>query len=93
MAHDVNQSERDVAAQVRSALVDRISSERYDLWIPDNTLWSWHNGILKLQFASEFSCQLAKKMLTAELAETLASVIALPAEVQFEVCSRAGRPG
>ncbi|MEZ6077039.1 MAG: hypothetical protein R3C56_15635 [Pirellulaceae bacterium] len=30
MAHDVNHSEMDVAAQVRSALVDTISPERYE---------------------------------------------------------------
>lgn len=84
MAHDVNQSETDVAAQVRSALVEKISSERYDLWIPDSTRWDWRNGTLTLTFGSEFSCQLAKKMLIAEVAQALKSVVTSDAEIQFD---------
>jgi chromosomal replication initiator protein len=84
MAQDVNQSEKDVAAQVRAALVNKISSERYDLWIPATTHWDWKSGLLTLKFPSDFSCQLAKKMLTAELAQALEAVLGRPAEVAFE---------
>ncbi len=87
MAHDVNQCKTEVAAQVQSALVSKIGSERYDLWIADNTQWCWQDGVLTLKFDSEFSCQLAKKMLTAELAETLTSMESADAQVAFEVCS------
>lgn len=74
MAHDVNQSEKDVAAQLRSALVDRISSERYDLWIPENTTWSWADNQLTLTFPNKFSSQLAKKMLHRDLREVALEV-------------------
>jgi hypothetical protein len=60
MAHDVNQSETDIAAQVRLALVARISSERYELWISPETHWQWDEGALTLTFESEFACQLVK---------------------------------
>ncbi|MEZ6136836.1 MAG: DnaA/Hda family protein [Pirellulaceae bacterium] len=90
MTHDVIQSEKDVAAQVRSALIDRISSERYDLWIPETTKWNWQDGVLTLVFASDFSCTLAKKMLTQELASAArdalgSNVEGLNIEVVFEV--------
>lgn len=84
MAQDVNQGEKEVAAQVRSALVNKISSERYDLWIPADTQWDWNSELLSLKFTSDFSCQLAKKMLTAEIIQTLASVLGKPAQVIFE---------
>ena len=67
MAHDVNQSTEDVAAQMRSALVDRISAERFDLWIPQSTKWSFDDGRLTLAFESDFCCQLAKRMLASEV--------------------------
>jgi hypothetical protein len=86
MAHEVTQSEREVAAQVRSALIERISSERYDLWIPTNTTWDWDGEKLLIKFASDFSCQLAKKMLIADVGQALKSVVDYDAEVQFEAC-------
>ncbi len=67
MAHDVNQGETDVPAQVRSALIQRISSERYDLWISADTTWSWDGQTLGLCFTSEFASQIARKMLGREL--------------------------
>ncbi|MCA9128766.1 MAG: ATP-binding protein [Planctomycetales bacterium] len=85
MAHDVNQSEMDVVARVRSALVDRISPERYDLWIPDQTTWAWHDQTLKLSFPSQFTCQLAKKMLQRDLAEVAMHATAIECVVAFEV--------
>lgn len=85
MAHDVNQSERDVAAQVRSALVERISSERYDLWIPESTQWRFHQDVLTLSFESDFSCQLAKRMLCKDLGHVTSQVLAKPIEVLFQV--------
>lgn len=84
MAHEVTQSEREVAAQVRSALIERISSERYDLWIPSNTTWEWNGEKLLIKFASDFSSQLAKKMLIADLGQALKSVVGYEAEVHFE---------
>ena len=70
MEHDVNQCEMDVAAQVRSALVDRISSERFELWIPNDTQWSYSSGALRISFRNDFACQLAKRMLAKEISET-----------------------
>ncbi|GAB5404959.1 MAG: hypothetical protein Aurels2KO_31900 [Aureliella sp.] len=67
MAHDVNQGDTDVPAQVRSALIQRISSERYDLWISADTTWSWDGQTLGLCFTSEFASQIARKMLGREL--------------------------
>ncbi len=87
MAHDVNQSEKEVAAQVRSALVDRISSERYDLWIPEDTRWEWMDDALTLTFASKFNCQLAKKMLSSEVAQSVRKIVGRDAEVRFEASS------
>lgn len=74
MAHDVNQREKDVAAQVRSALVERISVERYDLWMPSESKWNWNAGQLSIVFPSEFKCQIAKKMLSGEIAKAVESV-------------------
>ena len=66
MAHDVNQRETDAAAQVRSALVSKISAERLELWLPESTEWCLEQEVLKLRFESEFSCQLARQMLSSE---------------------------
>ena len=60
MSHDVNQSEKDIAAQVRSALIARISAERYELWIAPETQWSWSDGALSLTFENDFACQLVR---------------------------------
>ncbi len=73
MAHEVNQSEKDVAAQVRSALVSRISSERLELWIPPDTTWDFQQGKLTLAFAADFACQLCRRMLRHEIASALAA--------------------
>ena len=85
MAHDVNQSEKDIAAQVRSALVARISSERYELWIAPETHWQWHEGTLTLTFESDFACQLVRRMLGKELASVLYAVCGAHAELKLEV--------
>jgi len=85
MAHDVNQSEKDIAAQVRSALVARISAERYELWIAPETQWQWNDGALTLTFDSDFACQLVRRMLGKELASVLYSVIGPHAELKLEV--------
>ena len=85
MAHDVNQSEKDIAAQVRSALVARISSERYELWISPETHWQWNEGTLTLTFESDFACQLVRRMLGKELASVLYTVVGPQAELKLEV--------
>lgn len=84
MAHDVNQGERDVAAQVRSALVSRISAERLELWIPDSTKWSFQDGALTLLFESDFSCQLARQMLSRDFLEVLQPIAGPDSKVWFE---------
>lgn len=83
MAHDVNQSETDIAAQVRSALVHRISSERYDLWIPESTQWHFDAGRLSLAFESDFHSQLARRMLADDLSEVALSVCGQPVDLHF----------
>ena len=83
MAHDVNQSERDVAAQVRSALVDRISSERYDLWMSENAQWFWCGSGLQISFPTEFSCQLAKRMLARDISASVMQVMGSEREVSY----------
>jgi chromosomal replication initiator protein len=87
MAHDVNQSEMDVAAQVRSALVDRISSERYELWIPNDTQWSYSSGALRIEFTNEFACQLAKRMLAKEISQAVMEIFGFSPEVCYSVSS------
>ncbi|QDV25393.1 DnaA/Hda family protein [Aureliella helgolandensis] len=67
MASEVNQSERNIADQLRSALVDRISPERFDLWIPAETTWTWTGDVLQLGFPSDFTRQLAMKMLLKDM--------------------------
>lgn len=69
MAHDVNQGETDVAAQVRSALVSKISEERLDLWMPESTRWQVVENRLTLSFDSESRSQFAQRMLKQELLE------------------------
>ena len=85
MSHDVNQSEKDIAAQVRSALIARISAERYELWIAPETQWSWNDGALTLTFESDFACQLVRRMLGKELNAVLAAVVGPEAELRMEV--------
>jgi chromosomal replication initiator protein len=85
MAHDVNQSEMDVAAQVRSALVDTISSERYELWIAEDTQWSWNDGALRIAFKNDFACHVAKRMLCKEISAAVLNVMGFAAEIFFEV--------
>ncbi len=85
MAHEVNQSEMDVATQVRSALVGRISSERYDLWIAEDTKWAWSNGTLSISFRNDFTSQLAKRMLSKDISAAVHEVMGFAAEVVFDV--------
>ncbi len=85
MAHDVNQSAMDVAAQVRSALVDRISSERYELWISNDAQWSFSSGTLHISFKNDFAAQLAKRMLAKEISETVVDVVGCAPEVVYAV--------
>ncbi len=54
MAHDVNQSEMEVATQVRTALVARISHERYELWMPEDCRWQYGSGTLTLLMPTSF---------------------------------------
>jgi chromosomal replication initiator protein len=84
MAHDVNRGESDVAAQVRRALVENISSERVDLWIPEDTEWEWLGSALRLRFTSDFTCQLAKKMLLSDVSRSVRAVTQQETEVLFE---------
>lgn len=89
MPHDVNQSEKDVAAQVRSALVDRISSERYDLWISQGTQWSWVDETLRITFPNEFSCQLAQRMLARDISRSVNEVVGFEARINYGVSTPA----
>lgn len=84
MAHDVNQSEMDVAAQVRSALVDTISPERYELWIAEDTQWAWKNSALRINFKNDFACQLAKRMLAKDISAAVQQVLGFAAEIFYE---------
>ncbi|MEZ6153022.1 MAG: DnaA/Hda family protein [Pirellulaceae bacterium] len=85
MAHDVNHSEMDVAAQVRSALVDTISPERYELWIAEDTQWSWIDGALRIDFKNDFTCQLAKRMLSKDISAAVQGVMGCAVDVYFDV--------
>ncbi|MCC6511101.1 MAG: ATP-binding protein [Pirellulaceae bacterium] len=85
MAQDVNQSEMDVASQVRSALVARISQERYELWMPEDSLWQWADGVLTIACSNDFSRQIAKRMLHDELKETLVSLVGNSAGLVWSV--------
>ncbi len=85
MAHDVNQSEMDVATQVRLALVARISHERYELWMPDDCRWQFSSGALTLLMPSEFSRQIAKRMLHDDVRNALTQVVGETATLSWEV--------
>ena len=87
MAHDVNQSEKDIAAQVRSALVSRISAERYELWIAPETRWHWSSGTLTISFATEFACQLARRMFGKDLMASLRAIAGTQAVLQMVVAT------
>ncbi len=85
MAHDVNQCETDIAAQVRAALIDKISPERFDLWISPNTQWNWHQGVLSIEFDNDFTCQFAKRNLSSDLLAATQQVFGPSAHVSL-VC-------
>ncbi|MEM8734533.1 MAG: DnaA/Hda family protein, partial [Planctomycetota bacterium] len=85
MAHEVNQSEKDIAEELRSALVSRIGPERMDLWIPTETSWSYDVDQLKLGFENSFSCELAQKMLASEIAGHLRDLDGDATKLVFEV--------
>ena len=89
MAHDVNQSEMEVATQVRTALVARISHERYDLWMPGDCRWQYSSGTLTLLMPNEFSRMIAKRMLNQELRLVLDQVVGENAILSWEVVSDA----
>lgn len=93
MAHDVNQSEMDVAAQVRSAVVNRVSADRFELWIPKDTQWSWSDGTLSISFQNEFTCQTAKRMLIDDISEVIAEELGYAAEIAFRVVPRGDSAG
>lgn len=83
MAHDVNQGETDVPAQVRSALIQRINPERYELWISADTVWSWDGLSLALCFTSEFASQIARKMLGRDLTDAAKELLGEGCTVDF----------
>ncbi len=87
MAHDVNQSEMDVATQVRLALVARISHERYELWMPEDCRWHYSSGTLTLQISSDFSRQIAKRMLQDDVRAALTQVVGESANLSWELFS------
>ncbi len=87
MAHDVNQSEMEVATQVRTALVARISHERYELWMPEDCRWQYSSGTLTLLMPSEFSRQIAKRMLQDDVRAALTQVVGEAAVLCWEVAS------
>lgn len=89
MAQDVNQSETEVAAQVRSALVARISQERFELWMPADCEWSWADGALTLSFPTEFARQIAKRMLQDDLRAALSETVGSGAALQLQVSDAA----
>jgi chromosomal replication initiator protein len=85
MAHDVNQCEMDIAAQVRSALISRISSERFDLWMSSKTNWQWHQGVLSVEFESDFKCQFVKRNWGADLLAVTQAIAGPNTSVQLSV--------
>lgn len=87
MAQDVNQSEKEVAALVRSALVARISQERFELWMPADCEWCWVDGGLVLRFPSDFACQITRRMLHKDLQAALESVAGPGARLTLETRS------
>lgn len=87
MAHDVNQSEMDVATQVRLALVARISHERYELWMPEDCRWQFSSGTLTLLMPSEFSRQIAKRMLHDDVRSALNHVVGETATLSWDVAT------
>lgn len=87
MAHDVNQSEMEVATQVRTALVARISHERYELWMPEDCRWQYGSGTLTLLMPNEFSRMIAKRMLNDELRLALDQVAGENATLCWDVAS------
>lgn len=92
MAQDVNQSEMEVAALVRSALVARISKERYELWMPRECQWQWEAGALSVRFPTEFTRQIAKRILHDDLRSALTDVVGYAAPLTFEVIAESIAP-
>ena len=87
MAHDVNQSEMEVATQVRTALVARISHERYELWMPEDCRWQYGSGTLTLLMPNEFSRTIAKRMLHDEVRLALCEVVGENATLCWDIVS------
>lgn len=85
MAQDVNQSETDVAAQVRTALVARISRERFDLWLPPECKWEWDDGALSIAFPNDFRRQIAHRMIVADLRAVVSQILGSKASIRLEV--------
>lgn len=75
MAHDVNQGETDVAAQVRSSLLTRIEADRLDLWMPATTTWEVSGNSLRLGFVSPLTCEFAESKFKQALLESLREVL------------------
>lgn len=87
MAHDVNQSETDVATQVRMALVARISHERYELWMPNDCRWHYSGSTLTLLMPSTFARQIAKNVLHSDVRAALTQVAGESTTLCWEVAS------
>lgn len=86
MAHEVNQSLKELADQVRDALRSRIGSERFELWISSDTRWEIQHRELRLEFATEFASQLCRKMLASEISQAVQQILPDDGwEIQFKV--------
>lgn len=89
MAHEVNHSRQELAAQVREALRSRIGADRFDLWISDSTSWDLNTHILTLGFATEFESQLCRKTIGSELGQLLRIQLNNEScEIRFQVVPR-----
>jgi chromosomal replication initiator protein len=91
MAQAVMHEEQNLAALMRSKLIERIGTERYELWIAEDTRWSFSDGILAINFSSEFACQLCRKTLGSEIQRVFEQVLSQPAgEIRYGVFETVG---
>jgi chromosomal replication initiator protein len=94
MAQEVIRDEQSVVALLRSRLIDRIGTERYELWISEDTQWRFASGVLTIDFNSDFACQLCRKTLGGEIQRALEDLLGKPAqEIRFCVVAASKSSG
>jgi chromosomal replication initiator protein len=81
----VTTSEREVVAALQQAIAERIGEPRYQLWFPDKTKFTWHDGKLIVGVPNHFYQEWLKKQFGDAVRAAAIDVSGQPVHVTFVI--------